>query len=284
MQHPTKDFPDMRLSITVYGKLAILHILILYSLHAQNTPIQMRTLAVQDYEMLSYRNIVAGEHYQNFIVVSRLLKKDELAIYIGKYTLGSKTLMPVHYTNFQRQFSVDLKNGRLIGGFGDYEKEFRSENRYGEVYFTIDMDYIKNTAVFRSKIWDGFDTMTKTVRVKLVPGYPCWDLLSLVWVGARFLDTQSKGVFYGIYPSVVKQAVPVTVRFLGKETVTTPAGVFPTIRLSVSVVDPFLANLLDNYIREMSIWIEDSPRALVIKSMSPEDNYLLEKIDTWRDK
>ena len=82
---------------------------------------------------------------------------------------------------------------------------------------------------------------------------------------------------------MVKEAVPVSARFIKKETIQIPLGKFETLKYGVGVTDPFLAQLLDSYVKEMSIWIEDAPRGLVIKTQSPAESYILEEISTWKD-
>ena len=62
-----------------------------------------------------------------------------------------------------------------------------------------------------------------------------------------------------------------------------PLGEFETLKYGIGITDPFLAQLLDSYVKEMSIWIEDAPRGLVIKTESPEERYILEEISTWEE-
>jgi hypothetical protein len=171
----------------------------------------------------------------------------------------------------------------MIKSTGDYYKESLAMKTTGEVAFDTQIDTTKNIAVYVSKIWDGYDLRTKTTRVKLKPGYPVWDAASLAFVGARYLDLSGKGIVYGVYPTIVKDAVPISARYLKKETVETPLGKFETLKYGIGIIDPFLAQLLDSYVKEMSIWIEDAPRGLVIKTQSPEEGYILEEISAWKE-
>ena len=189
--------------------------------------------------------------------------------------------MPPNYTDYQRQFVISLETASMLKSFGDYYKEYLAENKTGEVAFSTVIDSARNVAVYVSKIWDGYDLRTQTMRVKLRPNYPVWDVASLAFVGSRFLDLSGKGIVYGVYPTVVKDAVPIRAHFIKKETIDTPLGKFETLEYGVGITDPFLAQLLDSYVKELNIWIEDAPRGLVIKTESPEDNYILEGISTW---
>ena len=107
------------------------------------------------------------------------------------------------------------------------------------------------------------------------------DAASLAYVGSRYIDLSGKGIVYGVYPTVVKDAVPISARLIKRESIETPMGKFNALKYGIGITDPFLAQLLDSYVKEMSIWIEDAPRGLVLKSESPEESYLIEGIATW---
>lgn len=247
-------------------------------------PVKPKKLLIQDGEQLKYGNFVGGERYQDINLVSRLSEdQNKVYVYIGKYNIGSKLLMPKHYTNYQRQFTVSLESASLISGFGDYVQQSLEENTTGEVAFRINIDAVKNMAVYASDIWDGYEMRTKTTRVKLVPGYPVWDVPSVAFIGSRYLDLSGSGIIYGVYPTVVKEAVPVNVRMIKKEVLNTPLGKINTTKFGIGVTDQFLSQLLESYIKELYIWIEDAPRGLVIKTQSPTESYILEGISTWKD-
>jgi len=247
-------------------------------------PIRPRGIAIEDGERLLYGVYTGGERYQDVVIVSRFsADRKTINVYIGKHFLGTNLPMPAKYKDYQRQFVISLETASMLRSFGDYTAEFKAENKTGELAFDTVIDPAKNLAVYVSKIWDGYDLRTKTTRVKLKPGYPVWDVPSLAFVGSRYLDLSGKGVVYGVYPTIVKEAVPVSARFIKKEVVETPLGKFATLKYGIGVTDPFLAQLLDSYVKEMSIWIEDSPRGLVVKTESPGDNYVLEGISTVKD-
>ena len=247
-------------------------------------PTKPRKILVEDGELLKYGTFVGGERYQDINIVSRFSADGKtIKAYVGKHFIGTSVPMPKKYTYYQRQFVISLATASMVRSFGDYYKEMVAMNQTGEVAFDTEIDQVKNVAVYVSKIWDGFDLRTKTTRVKLKPGYPVWDVASMAFIGSRFLDLSGKGIVYGVYPTMVKEAVPVSARFIKKEAVQTPLGKFETLKYGVGVTDPFLAQLLDSYVKEMSIWIEDAPRGLVIKTQSPAESYILEEISTWKD-
>ena len=245
-------------------------------------PVQPKKLLIEDGEFLKYGDFLGGERYQDVNIVSRYsADRKTMTVYVGKHFIGTNIPMPPKYTDYQRQFVISLETASMLKSFGDYYKEYLAENKTGEVAFSTEIDSAKNMAVYVSKIWDGYDLRTQTMRVKLRPNYPVWDAASLAFVGSRFLDLSGKGIVYGVYPTVVKDAVPIRARFIKKETIDTPLGKFDTLEYGVGITDPFLAQLLDSYVKELNIWIEDAPRGLVIKTESPEDNYILEGISTW---
>ena len=254
----------------------------LYSL--DYPPMKPKTLLIKDNEFLKYDNFIGGEKYQDIYIVSRIQPDSKIIqIFIGKHNVGSPFLMPKNYTNFQRQFEVALDTGSLVRSFGDYRDQYKTEKKTGEVYFSLEIDWKRNAAVYTAKIWDGYDMMTKTSRVPIKTGYPVWDVPSVAFVATRYLDYESKGMIYGVVPATVKEAVPVMARFIKKETIEVPAGRFQTIKLGVGIPDAFLANLLETYVKEMFVWVEDSPRSLVIQTQSPTELYKLREIGEWQE-
>jgi hypothetical protein len=247
-------------------------------------PAQPRKLLIEDGEFLRYGDFIGGERYNDVNIVSRVSADGKIVnVYVGNHFIGTNIPMPKNYTDYQRQFVVSLETASMIRSSGDWTKEFLAENKTGELAYHTEIDRVKNIAVYTSKIWDGYDMRTKTMRVKLKPDYPVWDPTSIAFVGSRFLDLSGKGIVYGVYPSIVKDAVPISAHFIKKEAVDTPIGKFNTLKYGVGITDPFLAQLLDSYVKEMNIWIEDAPRGLVIKTEAPGDDFTIEEISTWKN-
>jgi hypothetical protein len=245
-------------------------------------PAQPRKLLVENGELVKYGAYKGGERYQDVNIVSWYAPDGKsIKVYVGKHFIGSNIPMPKDYNDYQRQFVISLETASMVRSFGDYTKEFHAQNLTGEIAFDTIVDPVKNVAVYISKIWDGYDLRTMTMRVKLKPGYPVWDAASLAYVGSRYIDLSGKGIVYGVYPTVVKDAVPISARLIKRESIETPMGKFNALKYGIGITDPFLAQLLDSYVKEMSIWIEDAPRGLVLKSESPEESYLIEGIATW---
>jgi hypothetical protein len=245
-------------------------------------PTQARKLLIEDGEFLKYADFLGGERYNDVNIVSRISADGKtIKVYVGNHFIGTNIPMPRNYTDYQRQYVISLETASMINSFADFYKEYLAENKTGEVAYTTVIDTVKNVAIYTSKIWDGYDLRTKTTRVKLRPDYPVWDPTSIAFIGSRFLDLSGKGIVYGVFPMIVKDAVPISAHFIKKETIDTPLGRFNTLRYGLGIMDPFLAQLLDSYVKEMSIWIEDAPRGLVIKTEAPGDSFLLEEISTW---
>ena len=247
-------------------------------------PINPRQIAIEDGEFLTYGHYVGGERYQDLSIVSRFSSdRKTMHVYLGKRYIGTDIPMPRKYRDYQRQFVISLETASMLSSFGDYYKESIAQKLTGEVAFDIAINDEKHVATYSSKIWDGYELRTKTTRVKLVPKYPVWDAASLAFVGSRYLDLSGRGIVYGVYPTIVKEAVPISARFIGKETIEIPLGRFQTLKYGIGVTDPFLAQLLESYVKELVVWIEDSPRALVIKTQAPGEANVLESISTWKE-
>ena len=179
--------------------------------------------------------------------------------------------MPQNYADYQRQFVISLETASIVKSFGDYDKEFRAANKTGEIAFDTVIDPIKNVAVYTSKIWDGYDLRTKTFRVRLKPNYPVWDAASLAFIGSRLPRPLGEGC--RLRPiSDGRQRCGADQRAIHQEGDHryVPLGKFNTLKYGIGITDPFLAQLLDSYVKELSIWIEDAPRGLVVKTESPD--------------
>jgi hypothetical protein len=247
-------------------------------------PVKPRKILIEDGELLKYGNFVGGERYQDLNIVSWFsADRKTIKVYVGKRFIGTNIPMPKKYTDYQRQFVISLDTASMVRSFGDYTKEYLAQNLTGEVAFDTVVDPAKNLAIYTSKIWDGYETRTKTTRVKLKPGYPVWDAASLAFVGSRYLDLSGRGIVYGVYPTIVKDAVPISARFIGRESLEIPLGTFNALKYGIGITDPFLAQLLESYVKEINIWIEDSPRGLVLKTQAPDEVNILEEISTWKD-
>jgi hypothetical protein len=245
-------------------------------------PAQPRKLLIEDGELLKYGFFVGGERAQDISIVTWYsADKKTIQVYVGKHFIGTNIPMPKNYADYQRQFTISLETASITKSFGDYTKEFQASNETGEIAFDTQIDPVKNLAIYVSKIWDGYDLRSKTFRVKLKPNYPVWDAASLAFIGSRYIDLSGKGIVYGLYPTIVKDAVPISARLIKKETIQTPLGDFNTLKYGIGITDPFLAQLLDSYVKELFVWIEDAPRGLVVKTDSPDGVNILEGISTW---
>jgi hypothetical protein len=252
--------------------------------HAEDKPLAAKKLLIQDKESYTYGVFVNGERYQDVNLVYRVLTNEHrVNVFVGRYTLKSKFHMPDAYTNYQRKFTVSLLDASLIKGSLDNYQQFLLDKTTGVAGFTIDIDRVHNMAKYVAKIWDGYELMQTTTRIRIPPGYPIWDVLSIGFVGTRFLNVDSKGMVYGIPPNYVKDAVPIVPKKIRKKKLTTPAGTFDCLKIGIGVTDPFLAQLLESYVKELYVWIDTSPRGLVIKTMTPNETYILESIGNLKD-
>lgn len=262
--------------------LLLLAITILPCLAEDPPPAQPRKLLIEDGELLKYGYFVGGERAQDISIVTWYSSdRKTIQVYVGKHLIGTNIPMPTKYEDYQRQFVISLETASITKSFADFTKEYQAANQTGEIAFNTQIDPAKNIAIYVSKIWDGYDLRTKTFRVKLKPNYPVWDAASLAFIGSRYIDLSGKGIVYGLYPTIVKDAVPISARLIKKEPIQTPLGVFNTLKYGIGITDPFLAQLLDSYVKELFVWIEDAPRGLVVKTEAPGGVNILEGITTW---
>ncbi len=94
----------------------------------------------------------------------------------------------------------------------------------------------------------------------------------------RFLDSRNGGICYSIVPEAVKGPIAVTCKYLLKESVETKAGTFNVNKFNFMMADPFIARLMDPYLKSIVYLVEDSDRSLVIKGGMAGGMLVLEEI------
>ena len=98
---------------------------------------------------------------------------------------------------------------------------------------------------------------------------------AIAFVGVRFLDIHSHGIFLALEPEIMKEPIPGFVNVVSKEVIETKAGKFDTTKYSMGIADPFIGKLLENYMKNTYIWVDDnSGRVIKIHSSIGEDAYL----------
>ena len=206
---------------------------------------------------------------------------------VMKYT---NHLLPDFYTNYSGFYEVSLGEATLLNSrtfiSAEYLKEVMNADSAADMLQEIHIDSEKNLAVVSQTSSENKSEKKSMERIHLRGGYPVWDTVSAQFIGIRFMDIVKGGLFYVIIPPYIKEPLPCTIQILGRETVTTKAGSFKTLKLSFSISDPFLGRMIQVLNRQGSyfIWKEDSERGLLVKLDSQMMKIELEDIGIWKEK
>ncbi len=247
-------------------------------------PLQKRKLLVKDGEFLKYKwNFGTEKSDDDYFVYRTDNISNTLTLYWFCKDVKGKVVVPDHYTNYNRRVKVSLDKASILYFTRDNTKETIANNEKGVIAESLNIDYSTGEAEYLSKSWDGNQTTCQKTRVKIKPDYPVWELSSIAFVASRFMDIKKPGVLLLVQPGIIKEAVPVSFIYKGKEDITTIAGKFHTLKYNFQIADPFMGKLLENYVKYSSIWIEDSERALLIKVTYPGATSEIEEIGIWKD-
>ena len=85
-------------------------------------------------------------------------------------------------------------------------------------------------------------------------------------IGARFLDRDSDGIVYLVEPWILKEPMPIRVKYNGREEIVTKAGRFKTIKGTMLIADVFIGRLLESYTKNMTVWVV---RTLAVSCVTP---------------
>jgi hypothetical protein len=260
-------------------------------------PIKARNVAIPDGEFLRYGEYRGGEKTGDRYIYSEILQDKEkgemLLLYTEDIGADSKKALPANFTNYDNYYLISLENASLIERHSRIPMdEIKRSSSMHSPNGTSRIDFINNelekTITVQYKIVvkadkdQPVDTMIKVNKVKVKPGYPVWEMSSLLFAGVRVLDLNSPGIIYVVEPQILREPIPGRVKQIGKEKITTPAGSFNTVKFGYAIADSFIGKLLDPMTKESYFWIEDSPRALIIKTVDPMgDSTQLENISNY---
>jgi hypothetical protein len=239
-----------------------------------------RILNIEDGELLHYGTYQSGEKVDNtYNYIKINSNKNLLNIYSHSIKPGSKSILPENFTDYSANYEISLERASISSIlFKNPERNLKDFKGISEVDFKI--DFTNNLAILNLKTRDGAEEKASNSKIRIKPGYPVWDSDSIMYIGSRFLDFDSGGIVYALYPLLVKEPIPGYAKLITKEVIETKAGKFNTIKYGFSISDPFLGRLLDTYVKNFFIWIEDSPRRLMVKIQSGGDDmeFILEDI------
>ena len=248
-------------------------------------PMMPKKLLIQDREMLQYGQYIGGERIAGIQMVSEYKNSsNEIITYAEAFDLSKGEKLPEYLTNYHSFFRVSLSDASLLESYKDIMGYLQKNNKSGMAYQDIKFDKVNSIAETTSKLWDGNELKISTGKMKIKPGFPVWDPGSIIFIGLRYLDVSGPGIVYLVTPQVLKEPMPVSFRVVKKEVLETKAGKFNTLKISFSVADPFISKLMDSYIKTTFIWVEDSERALIVKTDVPGSINELESVSVYKGK
>jgi len=246
-----------------------------------NKPAVMKTPLIVDGESLEYYGYENGDLSRVTHFVSKVDSNTNITMFVDGTNIYSKLKkLSADYSNYQYRFSFSYHYGTLLQSRDYWLQQAKINGDKGEVGITLDIDLTNLRAVTEDFTWDGENLKTMTSRMELKKGYSYWDINSFGLIGMRFFDPEKGGIAYIIASHAAKEPVPVSFRYYGNETVDVPAGTFKTRKYGFTIADPFLNGLLGKFAGEYFIWMDTSPRALMVKSITMEGiTYKLAKIE-----
>ena len=247
-------------------------------------PLSKRKLLVQDEEFLKYSWYAGSEKYAEDYYVYRINQESNtVSLYFFCDEVKNSVAVPKNYEDFSRKVMVSLDKASLIRYSVDLKNELGMNNQKERSIESLDLDYHTGEAKYIKKFWKNEEMRFQNTRVRINPKYPIWEISSVAFIGTRFLDLKKPGIIMLVQPNIIKEAVPVSFVFKGKEEITTPAGKFHTQHYGFQISDPFMARLLESFTKEIELWIEDSERAFVIKAKYPGRSCEIESIGIWKE-
>jgi hypothetical protein len=162
-------------------------------------------------------------------------------------------------------FSTNILKAYANFGFGDLI--------YSHYQFYPEKGIVKYT----SKSIKGNEILIKNYTIHVNPDFPSLDAFSSDFA-YRLIDPHSPGILYYVIPDFMKEPIPLTFRYDGKDTITTPAGTFRVNKLAVTMGDPFIGKLMAPFLKNLNLMIEDSDRRSPVKQQMAGSETVLEEI------
>lgn len=243
----------------------------------QDMPMKASKIKMEDGEYIRMGAYTGGEKVEEWDIVTRINGGKTARIYWQALNTRLSQKLPGRYTDFSTyNYTVDLETGNQL--FSTYQNPVTNEKGVTVSAFRLDTE--KSEVESDIETWDGNDIKKIRTRTPVRRGFAVIDP-GLLFFAPRFLDVKGPGIIYICEPRGLKNPLPVFFRYIGKEKVKTPAGEFDTFKVSWIIADPFLAKLLQPYVKESFLWVEDSPRLLVVKITGFNDTrYILEEVST----
>jgi hypothetical protein len=245
-----------------------------------SNPAVLKNPAITDGESLVYYGYEKGEFLRVGYFVSRIDSNTDITMYFDGTNVNSKIKkLPENYTDYEYRFSFSCRYGTLLQSWSYWLPLAKLEGYKGNVGLTLDIDIENLRASIIEYNWDGENLTKKSARMNLKRGYSYWDINSFGLIGMRFFEPEKGGIAYVIASEGAKDPIPISFRFYGEESLTVPAGNFKTKKYGFVISDPFLSGLLGKFASEYYAWIDESPKAFLVQSITMEGiTYKLAKI------
>lgn len=250
--------------------------------------IPMKTYQITDIpdgEFLHYGQYMGGEKIINEYFVTIKEKNSSGGFYYHVYedllSATESRKLPENYTNWPVSLLIDPARGstilsevklttndlKVFGNFGV------GDMIYSHYQFYPDKGIVKYT----SKSLRGNEILTKSCTIKVNSDFPLVDAFSSSFI-YRFVNPHTPGVFYYVIPDFMKEPFSLSIHYDKKDTVTTKAGTFHVNKVTVTMGDPFVGKLMEPFLKNSSLMIEDSERRLIVKSILTGSEALLEEV------
>ncbi len=244
-----------------------------------NSPMKAGKFQIRDKEMSTYAVYRNGEETS---LVTFVIKTNEDPVWGKTATMyefiqmiTNMRKMPDNYTNFDGYHTVSLDRASLVEETRNWE--FAKDVIKGYPYYQhYQMNIKDETYEYTARTWSGAETRESHSRIRLnnKMQYPIWTTQSLVMIGMRFLDIKSPGIVYLVEPWMLKEPMPIRVKYLGTEVIETKAGRFKTIKETMDIADVFIGRLLESYTKNMIAWVDESSGRMIKLKGPDEDDYL----------
>jgi hypothetical protein len=252
-------------------------------------PMKVKVPDIKDMEYQKYAFYQGSELVRYFYYVTHLHEDGKtMDLGLSGYDIsGPDTNMAKMFSGFRSIYTFDLIHGTLICVKENNSNYNFTHSIKGNYATDIDFDYDYETlaANCTMKSWDGYETAVQKSRIALKKGYSHFYINNTLIMSVRMFDFTKPGIIYAVGPQVIKDPIPGTYRFLKKEEVTTPAGKYESYKIGMAIADPFMSKLLESYTKEVALWVEDSPRNIMVKFKNADGSWgELVETGIWKDR
>jgi len=244
-------------------------------------PSGIRKPHFQDLEYEKYAVYNAGEISSYIIDLYRIAPDSStLTVYSGEYDLtGANTNRIRELKDFTGKYVFDLEGGTLLHVTENFSNFFFSTGQEGNYYTEVNYDYKESLAFCTMHFIYHHEITTRKSRVSIKKGFSYFYADNIYAAIFRILDPLKTGVFYVLSPQALKDPIPATEKFLGRQIITNKAGTFSTIKVGGIIADPFLAKLLADFSSRFFIWVDESPSSSMIR-LQNTDGSIMDLIET----